>query len=89
MSKAENRHAIIQISDVAMGQREINLNSLLDCARRELEFRQRVYRKWVEKGTMKEEKAAAEIELMRTLCDFLRHCVFKAVVRGGKSHDGG
>ena len=87
MSKAENPHAIVSISDPAMGSHEVDLNALLGCARRELEFRQRVYRKWVEKGTMKEEKAAAEIELMRCVVDFLRHCVFKAVTRGSKSHE--
>jgi hypothetical protein len=60
---------------------EIDLNDLLSCCRRELAFRQRVYRKWVDKGTMTEKKAEAEIELMRTVVDFLVHCVFKAVTR--------
>ena len=42
-------------------------------------------RKWVEKGTMTEKKAQAELELMRSLVEFLVHCVFKAVTRGAKS----
>jgi hypothetical protein len=64
---------------------EIDLNDLLGCCRRELGFRQRVYPKWVEKGTMTEKKAEAEIELMRTVVDFLVHCVFKAVTRRSKT----
>ena len=89
LSKAENRHAIVQISDPAMEWHEIDLNALLGCARRELAFRQRCYPRWVEKGTLTEKKAGIELELQRSLCDFLVHCVFKAVTRGGKSHDGG
>jgi hypothetical protein len=64
---------------------EINLNDLLGCCRRELEFRQRVYPKWVLKGTMTEKKAQAETEMMRTVVDFLVHCVFKAVTRRAKA----
>jgi hypothetical protein len=64
---------------------EVNLNDLLSCCRRELEFRQRVYPKWVAKNTMKEAKAQAEIELMRSVVDFLVHCVFKAVTRRAKA----
>jgi hypothetical protein len=60
---------------------EIDLNELLACCRRELAFRQRVYPKWTLKGTMTEKKAEAEIEMMRTVVDFLVHCVFKAVTR--------
>ena len=63
----------------------MNLNDLLSCCRRELEFRQRVYPKWVAKKTMKEAKAQAEIELMRSVVDFLVHCVFKAVTRRAKT----
>ena len=87
MSKAENPHAIVRISDPAMGWHEVDLNALLGCARRELEFRQRCYPKWVEKGTLTQKKAETELELQRSLIDFLRHCVFKAIVRGGKSHE--
>ena len=72
-----------------MGWHEINLNDILSCARRELERRQRGYPYQVSEGKMTEKKAAAEIELQRSLIDFLVHCVFKAVTRGGKSHDGG
>ena len=63
---------------------EIDLNDLLGCCRRELALRQRVYPKWVDKGTMTEKKAEKEIELMRSLCDFLTHCVFKAITRRAK-----
>jgi hypothetical protein len=62
---------------------EVDLNDLLGCARRELAFRQRCYPKWVDKGTMTEKKAEKELELMRSLVEFLVHCVFKAVTRGG------
>jgi hypothetical protein len=80
--KQDHRDPIVRISDPAMAWHEVNLNDLLACCRRELNFRQRVYPKWVDKGTMTENKAQAEIELMRSICDFLRHCVFKAVTRG-------
>jgi hypothetical protein len=64
---------------------EVNLNDLLACCRRELELRQRVYPKWVAKGTMSEAKAAKELELMRVVVEFLVHCVFKAVTRNAKA----
>jgi hypothetical protein len=64
---------------------EVNLNDLLGCCRRELAVRQRVYPKWVAKGTMKQDKADQEIELMRTVVEFLVHCVFKAVTRRAKT----
>ena len=76
------RDPVVKISDPAMGWHEVNLNALLACCRRELSFRQRVYPKWVDKGTMSDKKAKAEIELMRSICDFLVHCIFKAVTRG-------
>ena len=85
MSKAPNRNAIVSISDPAMQWHEVDLNSLLGCCRRELERRQFVFPKRVAEGTMKEEKAEKELELQRQVCDFLVHCVFKAVTRGGKS----
>ena len=82
LSKAPNRNAIIKISDPAMQWHEIDLNALLGCARRELEFlQQRCYPRWVEKGTLTQKKAETELELQRSLIDFLRHCVFKAVTR--------
>ena len=88
LSKAPNHHAIVKISDPAMQSHEIDLNALLGCARRELERRQRGYPYQVSEGKMTEKKAAAELELQRSLIDFLVHCVFKAVTRGGKSHEG-
>lgn len=75
--------AMVRISDPAMGWHDVDLNDLLGCCRRELAFRQRLYPKWIEKGSMTEKKAEREIELMRSVCDFLTHCVFKAVTRGG------
>jgi hypothetical protein len=78
-SKPMDRRPIVRISDPAMEFHEVNLNDLLACCRRELEFRQRVYPKWIAKGTMSEVKAAKELELMRTVCDFFVHCIFKAV----------
>ena len=63
---------------------EVDLNDLLACCRRELAFRQRCYPKWVAKGTLSETKAAAELELMQHVVDFLVHCVFKAVTRRAK-----
>jgi hypothetical protein len=77
----DQRSAIVRISDPAMEWHEVNLNDLLACCRRELAFRQRCYPKWVAKGTLSEKKAEAELELMRTLVEFLVHCVFKAVTR--------
>ena len=80
----DHRSPIVRISDPAMEWHEINLNDLLGCCRRELAVRQRVYPKWVAKGTMKQDKADQEIELMRTVVEFLVHCVFKAVTRRAK-----
>lgn len=77
----EDRSPIVRISDPAMEWHEIDLNDLLGCCRRELAVRQRVYPKWVAKGTLSEAKAAREIELMRSVCEFLVHCVFKAITR--------
>ena len=77
----DHRTPIVRISDPAMSWHDVDLNGLLGCCRRELALRQRVYPKWVAKGTMTEKKAEAEIELMRSVCDFLVHCVFKAVTR--------
>jgi hypothetical protein len=87
--KVDSKAGIVRISDPAMGWHEVDLNDLLDCCRRELAFRQRVYPKWVEKGTLTAKKAEAELDLMRSVVEFLVHCIFKAVTRGAKSHDGG
>jgi hypothetical protein len=79
--KRDRRDPIVRISEPAMSWRDVDLNPLLACARRELAFRQRVYPKWVLKGTMTEKKAEQELELMRELVEFLLHCAFKAVTR--------
>jgi hypothetical protein len=74
------RAGVVKVTDGTQWH-EVDLNALLGCCRRELAVRQRCYPKWVAKGTLSEKKAAAEIELMRSLCDFLVHCIFKAVTR--------
>jgi hypothetical protein len=79
--KPEQRTGVVTISGSRMETREIDLNELLACCRRELAFRQRCYPKWVSKGSLSEKKAEKELELMREVCEFLCHCVFKAVVR--------
>ena len=80
----DHRTPIVRISDPAMSWHEVDLNDLLACCRRELAFRQRCYPKWVAKGTLSEKKAARELELMRSVVDFLTHCLFKAVTRRAK-----
>ena len=80
----DHRTPIVRISDPAMQWHEVDLNALLACCRRELAFRQRCYPKWIAKGTMTEKKAESELELMRSVVDFLTHCLFKAVTRGAK-----
>jgi hypothetical protein len=82
--KRDHREPLVKVSDPAMEWHDVNLNDLLACCRRELELRQRVYPKWVAKGTMSEAKAAKELELMRVVVEFLVHCVFKAVTRRAK-----
>jgi hypothetical protein len=82
--QSDHRTPIVRISDPAMSWHDVDLNDLLGCCRRELELRQRVYPKWVAKGTMSEKKALKEIALMRSVVDFLVHCVFKAVTRRAK-----
>lgn len=72
---------MVRISEPAMGWREVDLNELLACCRRELAMRERVYPKWVAKGTYTDAKAEKEIALMREVCEFLTHCIFKAVTR--------
>lgn len=84
-SRRDHRIPLARISDPAMEWHDVNLNDLLGCARRELAFRQRCYPKWIERGTLSEAKAQKEIELQRTLVEFLVHCVFKAVTRQAKS----
>jgi hypothetical protein len=77
----DHRTPIVKISDPAMEWHEVNLNDLLGCCRRELALRERVYPRWVQKGSMTDAKAQREIEHMRSVVDFLRHCLFKAVTR--------
>jgi hypothetical protein len=72
---------MVKISLPAGDWYEVDLNHLLACCRRELAFRQRVYPKWVTKGTLTDEKAAKEIEGMRQVVEFFAHCIFKAVTR--------
>ena len=80
----DHRTPIVRISDPAMEWHEVDLNDLLGCARRELALRQRCYPKWVAKGTMSEKKAEKEIAQMRSVVDFLIHCIFKAITRRAK-----
>ena len=80
----DHRTPIVRISDPAMEWHDIDLNDLLGCCRRELALRQRVYPKWVAKGSMSENKAEKEIEQMRSVVEFLVHCIFKAVTRRAK-----
>ena len=81
MAKTGPSAAMVRISDPAMGWHEVDLNQLLACCRRELAFRQRCYPRWIDKGTITAAKAEREIALMQSLCEFLVHCVFKAVTR--------
>lgn len=74
--------AIVRISGPGMEWREVDLNPLLACCKRELALRERAYPKFVAKGTMSASRAEKEIEQMQAVCDFLTHCVFKAVTRG-------
>jgi hypothetical protein len=83
--QTDHRVPMARISDPAMEWHDVNLNDLLACARRELEFRQRVYPIWIGRGTMSEAKAEREIALQRTLVEFMVHCVFKAVTRQAKA----
>lgn len=71
----------MRIADPAMQWHEVDLNELLTCCRRELSLRQYVFPKRVAAGKMTQEKADKELELMRQLCEFLTHCIFKAVTR--------
>lgn len=80
-NEEDHRTPIVRISEPAMQWRDVDLNPLVDCARRELAFRQRCYPKWVLKGTLSEKKAERELALMREIVDFLVHCVFVAVTR--------
>src|ERR1700751_1058157 len=80
-TQPERSAAIVRISDPAMQWHEVDLNALLAWCRRELAFRQRCYPRWIDKGTFSAAKAEREIDLMKTVCEFLVHCVFKAVTQ--------
>lgn len=82
--KQDHRIPMARISDPAMSWHDVDLNDLLACCRRELSRREFVYPKRVAEGTMKEKKAEAEIAEMRSVVEFLVHCVFKAVTRRAK-----
>lgn len=45
----------------------VTLQDMIECAKREVGMRKRVYPAWVEKGKMKPEKAALEIERMEAI----------------------
>jgi hypothetical protein len=75
------RDALVEIGKAAMQSETIDLREVLACLRREMALRERVYPKWVAKGSMTQAKADRELELMRQAVDFVVHCVFKAVVK--------
>lgn len=79
--KENPRRTMVRISRPAGEWDEVNLNDLLACCRRELSLRQYVFPKRVAAGKMTQEKADKELELMHQLCEFLTHCIFKAVTR--------
>ena len=85
---AKTSAAVVRITDPGMEWRDIDLNRLLACAKRELAFRQKVYPKMVLKGSITEEKADAETAQMQLIVDFLVHCIFKAVTRRGGDSNG-
>jgi hypothetical protein len=77
----DRRDGVVTISAPAGGSREVDLNGLLACCRRELALRQRVYPKWIDKGWITATKAEREIELMRECCDYLVDAIFRSVTR--------
>lgn len=72
-----------------MGSREVNLNDLLSCCRRELALRTRVYPKRVAQGWMSEKQAEKELELMRQCVDFLVDAIFRSATGQGPAQAGG
>jgi hypothetical protein len=79
--KQDHRTPIVRISDPAMSWHDVDLNPLLKCCQRELAFRTRVYPRMVANGKISEKKAEEEIELMRSVVDFMVHCVFRSITR--------
>lgn len=72
---------MVSIAGSEMATREVDLNELLACCRRELALRQRVYPRLVATGKLTEAKAEKETALMGEVVEFLIHCVFKAATR--------
>jgi hypothetical protein len=65
-----------------MNERRVwDLNELLKCCRREVETRQRVYPKWIERGFISEKKAASELEAMRSVVDYFVDAIFYTATR--------
>jgi hypothetical protein len=75
------RTTIVRVSDPAMQWHELDLRDLLATCRRELSFRERVYPRMIASGKLTETKAAKEIEGMRSVVDFMQHCLFRALTR--------
>ena len=50
----------------------IPLEAQIDCAVREIYFRERVYPRWVEEGRMSRKKADGELAAMKAILDTLR-----------------
>ena len=77
----KDRTTIVRISDPAMQSHELDIRELLATCRRELGFRERVYPRMIASGKLTETKATKEIEGMRSVVDFLQHCLFRALTR--------
>jgi hypothetical protein len=75
------RTTVVKITDPAMQSHELDIRELLAICRRELGFRERVYPRMIANGKLTEAKAAKEIEGMRSVVDFLQHCLFRALTR--------
>jgi len=60
---------------------EWDLNELLKCCRREVQMRQRVYPRWVERGIYSQRKADQELQAMRAVCDYFVDAIFFTATR--------
>ena len=47
-------------------------NDMVECVKREVKMRERVYPRWVSAGKMTQKKADFELETMRHVLDFLQ-----------------
>lgn len=56
----------------------VSIAEQLQCARRELEMRRRIYPSWVQRGKMKQDKADHEMQAMQAIVDSLEY--FRMVV---------